>query len=131
MSDIKPDTFLLGIFDTESYRIHLNKPTVIGYGGLSRMEVCKPRWKEGEMIVKFALGKSFDHLHILTTVATGCLEYNNILFILDDITFPININKSITCAELQMICKIPEFHNKTTFIKYGKIVGLDISIVIK
>jgi hypothetical protein len=108
--DLKPKgkDILLGIFETDTY-FQLKCIGFIGYPIFSK-------WSK-------------DH-PILKKVEYACIHAHKIIFILDWVYFPINTKDSITCAELELICKNDEFFNKTIFVKGENVINFDKHLVI-
>jgi hypothetical protein len=52
-----------------------------------------------------------------------------IIFILDDIRFPIS-KSSITCQELELICEDGELFDKTIFVKGENVIDFDKNLVL-
>ncbi len=109
---ITDKSIVLGVFFTDNYQYFTNR-------------LCYTYHKFKEINKQW-----FQCASILETVKTTCEIANQIVFILDDVYFPINPNKSHTCMELQLICENIKFFNKTIFIKGENVINFDRNLVI-
>lgn len=66
---------------------------------------------------------------ILENVEKACNWAEKIIFVLDNVHFPIDPASSYTCGELKMICKNPEFFNKTVFVKENNVINFDKNLI--
>lgn len=130
MINIKPNTLLLGIFTTKSYKHYSVFDEVFTFSDIPTLPINNKITNEARILVSSIFDDTVN-IWILEEVAYGCIIADEIIVLLEGIYFPIDITKSVTCSEIQLICKVPSFLNKTKFIKNKEIVNLDLSIVIK
>ena len=112
-SELKPKekTIVLGVFSTITFR-YINKlPNVYGYGTFHE-------WHSNR------------YATILEQVEMAGHIADMIIFILDDVHFPIDPSISITCKELELICKDDELFNKTVFVKGDNVIDFDKNLVL-
>lgn len=111
IADFKPidNTILLGIFDTSTFQYFKKQKNVDSYAVFSG-------WT--------------DAMRIIDIVEFACNRANMIIFVLDDVRFPIDIRSSHTCAELELICKNDTFFNKTVFVKGENVIDFDKNLVL-
>ena len=102
---IEDMAILLGIFSTDSFRYFSHKD-VMTFGDFEQLT------------------------NIITTVDLACTRASQIIFILDDIQFPISPKHSYTCAELELICKNDEFFDKCVFVKGENVIEFDKNLVL-
>ncbi len=111
---ITEKTILLGVFGTKTFvDFRTKNKSIKWYTDFWKM--CNP---EGE------------YPAVLRLVRLACEYADKIVFVLDDVHFPIDVKNSVTCAELELICKFEEFYNKTTFIKGENVIEFDRNLVI-
>ena len=67
---------------------------------------------------------------VIEEVNDAAGRYNQIIFVLDDIQFPISTGSSFTCMELELICNNEEFFNKTIFVKGENVIEFDKNLVL-
>lgn len=108
---ILPKCIVLGVFNTDTFLYFKCDTNAISY---SRFEdELGINWKGS----------------ILDRVELACERANQIIFVLDDIQFPINPSRSFTCSELKLICDNADFFAKTTFVKGDNIIQFDKNLV--
>jgi hypothetical protein len=107
--EIGPNTLLLGIFSTETFH-YFYTTDCENYRNLV------PRYPKATSVIDI--------------VKCGAIDADKIIFILDDIHFPIDIDKSITCHELYLICSDEKLFNKTIFVKGENVIDFDKNIVL-
>lgn len=110
--EFKPITIVLGVFFTKTFDYFKKQ-------------------KSGEVktygtFVNWWPGPEWDTIQV---VEFACNRADMIIFILDDVKFPIDPDKSITCKELLLICQNDVFFNKTTFVKGENIIDFDRNLV--
>lgn len=103
-------TIVLGVFDTVTFRYFVIQRRAISY---SRFE----DWSAYEE-------------SLFTKVEIACEMADKIIFVLDDVHFPIDPQESITCMELKIVCDNKDFFNKTVFVKGDNIIDFDKNLVI-
>ena len=106
---IKPCTIVLGIFDTDTFRYFNGRANVASYNTFIN-------WYERSTIIQ--------------TVTFACNKAEMIIFVLDDVQFPIDPQNSYTCSELELICKNEKFFNKTIFVKGKNVIDFDKNLVL-
>lgn len=108
-------TILLGIFSTETF--HEFRYTRYGFKVFGTFR---------------SLFQESDEQYpgILGLVKRTCEWSDRIIFILDEVQFPINVKESVTCAELELVCKFENLYNKTIFIKGENVIEFDRNLVI-
>ncbi len=105
---------VLGVFSTDTFRwVKLNLP-VLTYSAFDDLIGDIPNWDDGK---------------IIDIVSKAAYKADKIVFILDDVHFPIDIQQSITCEELQLICDNEELFNKTIFVKGDNVINFDKNIL--
>jgi len=67
---------------------------------------------------------------IIEIIKYTCNAAKQIIFVLDDVDFPINPEKSVTCAELLLICLNDRFFEKTIFVKGENVINFDKNLVL-
>lgn len=105
----KPCTIVLGIFDTDTFRYFEYDRKVASYGTFSE-------W--------------YDESGVINVVRHACNKADMIIFLLDDVQFPIDPQNSHTCSELELICKNEEFFNKTIFVRGENVIDFDKNLVL-
>lgn len=105
---------ILGIFDTSTFNWFMENKPVIEYSTFSEWLIELP-------------GECYD---IINYVEHAAQIAKKIVFVMDDIHFPLNIPDSYTCAELDLICHREDLFNKTIFVKGENIVTFDKNLVI-
>jgi hypothetical protein len=70
-----------------------------------------------------------DMCNLYEIVENACYKANKIVFVLDDVHFPINPEKSITCRELQIVCDNEDYFNKTVFVKGDNVIDFDKNLI--
>lgn len=120
------NTLLLGVFSSKTFSYYRNLG-VFNYSTLYGKVGANPLpWFE--KIEK-------DHPNYMTTwfikeIANMMEWAKTILFVLDDVHFPISLERSITCRELYMICSQPHLFEKTTFVKGDIVIDFDKNLVL-
>lgn len=104
----KPTTVLLGVFSTDTFK-EINKT--------KKVFTYHKFWEW------IAVGTG-----IVETVKHACSKADMIIFVLDDVHFPIS-SESYTCRELEMICKNDHIFNKTVFVKGEDVINFDKHLV--
>jgi len=105
--ELKEKCIVLGIFGTNTYNYFRNKPGVIGYNVFNA-------WYIGD---------------VMHCVHNAAIWAEQIIFVLDDVKFPINILESITCQELALICSKEDLYNKTVFVKGDNVIEFDRNLI--
>lgn len=113
--EITSETILLGVFGTKTYEYFKSK-NISSWG---------------------------DYIYALTPITppngyfSGVARYvyaalikcDKVIFVLDEVHFPIDIKRSITCEELKLICQHEEFFKKTVFVKGDNVINFDKNLV--
>jgi hypothetical protein len=109
---ITDKSIVLGVFSTEAY----SKSRDLGcYPYYRFKEICSD-WMQISSVI--------DMVKLASNAA------NQIIFVLDDVHFPINPEKSVTCAELLLICQNDRFFEKTIFVKGENVINFDKNLVL-
>lgn len=108
----KPGCIILGIFNTEMYYYLENEKKLIP-------------WSDFRRLLRLREYKS-----VLETIQLMAHVAPQIAFVLDDIYFPINPNRSTTCGESEIICSDPQLFEKTVFFKNNQVINFDKNLVI-
>lgn len=110
--EFKPITIVLGVFNTKTFSYFRAQDDEIVHTYSSFLNWYRAdKWKTIEV------------------VENACNKADMIIFILDDVHFPIDPSKSITCRELELICQNDVFFNKTTFVKGENVIDFDRNLV--
>lgn len=105
---LKDRNIVLGVFSTDTFRYFENMPDVVGFGTFYE-------WKKG--------------MKIMESVHNAAKWAELIIFVLDDVHFPINVERSITCKELVLICTNDTLYNKTIFVKGDNVIEFDRNLI--
>src|SRR6478735_6913460 len=97
---IEKEWVLLGVFSTPTFRDFQHRLTP---------------W--GDFVHRYP-----DAANIMDTVEGAVADAEKIIFVLDDVSFPVNPEKSITCAELKLICDNDSYFAKTIFVKGDNVI---------
>jgi len=108
---LKKKCIVLGVFHTKTMNYFKYDRKVMSYGGFSE------EYDE-------------ESLGVIQIVELACQDAKQIIFVLDEITFPINPLKSITCKELELVCKDYTLFNKTVFVKGDNVIEFDKNLVL-
>jgi len=109
---ITDKSIVLGVFSTDSYM----KCRDLGCYPYYRFKDICPNW--------------IDIYSVIEMVADASKIAKQIIFVLDDVHFPINPEKSVTCAELLLICQNDRFFEKTIFVKGENVINFDKNLVL-
>jgi len=101
---IATKSIVLGVFDSNNWLYFRNRGC-IGYGRFYTI--------------------TGDCNSIIEKVERACELASQIIFCLDMVYFPIDINESVTCSELQLICNNTILFNKTIFVKGDNVIQFD------
>lgn len=113
---IKEKCIVLGVFGTDTFEYFKGIKKVMSWGDFPSLPMDEEWEKAGG--------------YILSKVLYVAKQTDQIIFVLDDIHFPINTDRSMTCSELEMICKRPELFNKTVFVKGKNVIEFDKNLVL-
>jgi len=108
---VKNNAIVLGIFDTSTYSKIKEIHHLMSY-------------------YYFTMLWGIENDPALINVERALENCEQVIFILDDIKFPINVEESITCGELQMVCQNDEYFKKTIFVKGDNVIDFDKNLVI-
>ena len=103
---------LLGVFFTDTFKWAQNNLPIWAYGRFDRVIEGYINWED-----------------VLDTVERAAKAASKIVFVLDQVYFPIDLTYH-TCRELKLICENDELFNKTIFVKGENIVTFDKNLVI-
>lgn len=109
------DTIVLGVFSTSTFGYISNLKNVYGYSKFTQ-------WYKDE--------PDYINTTIVDFVRHACEIAGMIIFILDEVHFPINPKKSHTCRELLLICENDHFFDKTVFVKGENVIDFDKNLVL-
>lgn len=104
---------LLGVFSTDVFEWGRSSLPVFTYGTFDAV-----------------IDGDVDFNNIMDTVKRAAEKASRIVFILDDVHFPIDVDRSVTCGELKLICDNDELFNKTIFVKGENVITFDKNLVI-
>ncbi len=111
--EIKPKTIVLGVFNTEPFDV-------------LRSMGAHPYYT----FIKWGITESGRTQSIIKTIEKAAEIADSVVFVLDEVQFPINTKKSVTCLELDMICRNEELFNKTVFVRGEEVINFDKNLVI-
>lgn len=115
--EIVDNTIVLGIFNTETFQYFRFNTGVITWFNLHELLAS----------VSTRINKHEDP--VLNRIELACSVASKIIFILDDVHFPIDIDRSTTCGELSIVCENEELFKKTVFVKGDNVINFDKNIL--
>jgi hypothetical protein len=112
---IKEKCIVLGLFETRTFYTISSINNVRDWASFSNLPRTLTSYTSTSGIVR--------------VVENACFWAEQIIFVLDDVQFPIDIERSITCEELALVCRNDEFFNKTIFVKREEVINFDKNLI--
>lgn len=114
---IKEKCIILGVFGTIAFNVASKIPNVLSYIHF-------------EELIEIDYNQRYKHGIVIEKVLQAAILAEQIIFILDDVKFPIDPSNSVTCGELQLVCENPHLFNKCVFVKGDNVIEFDKNLVL-